>query len=301
MTTDVDAAAETPKPFSASDRSTGQLIDPHGALAAAAAVLLETFGLGEHSEASTAWPVDDGDRAFRVEVTGAFGATLLLAVNDEVAGRLSSDPARLAAGFRAAAEAMVATQVGADADSDTDADPDPDTDTDTSADADVSLSEAELVEADTIRPEMTVEIQDNSRLSAIVGLIQHVIEVADTPADQPGLGGSAESPVGAVDGSDPFVPKVFGAEQHGALVAAGPLSLLQDVDMEVTVELGRTNMPIRELLALQPGMVVEIDRAASAPIDVLVNGRRIACGEVVVIDEEFGIRITEIVTSGDHH
>jgi flagellar motor switch protein FliN/FliY len=57
-------------------------------------------------------------------------------------------------------------------------------------------------------------------------------------------------------------------------------------------------MPIRDLLSLQPGMVVEIDRAAGAPIDVLVNGRRIACGEVVVIDEEFGIRITEIVAGG---
>jgi len=278
-----------PTPSSASDRSTGQLLDPQGALAAAAAVLLETFGLGEQSEASTAWPVDDGDRAFRVEVTGAIEATLLLAVNDEVAGRLSSDPARLAAGFRAAADAMIATQSGAD------------TDTDTGADTDVSLSEAELVEADSIRPEITMEIQDNNRLSAIVGLIPRVVEVAEAPIDQSGLAGLAESSVGAGDGSDPFVPQAFGAEQYGMSIAAGPLSLLQDVDMEVTVELGRTNMPIRELLALQPGMVVEIDRAASAPIDVLVNGRRIARGEVVVIDEEFGIRITEIVTSGDHH
>ena len=279
MTTDVDAPVDMPSP--ASDRSTGQLLDPQGALAAAAAVLLETFGLGEQSEASTAWPVDDGDRAFRVEVTGAIEATLLLAVNDEVAGRLSSDPARLAAGFRAAADAMVATQSGDD--------------------AGVSLSEAELVEAESIRPEITMEIQDNNRLSAIVGLIHRAIEITEAPIDQSGFAGLAESSVGAGDGSDPFVPQAFGAEQYGLSIAAGPLSLLQDVDMEVTVELGRTKMPIRELLALQPGMVVEIDRAASAPIDVLVNGRRIARGEVVVIDEEFGIRITEIVTSGDHH
>jgi flagellar motor switch protein FliN len=83
------------------------------------------------------------------------------------------------------------------------------------------------------------------------------------------------------------------------LVHAGALELLSDVEMEVTVELGRTTMPIRDLLSLQPGMVVEIDRAAGAPIDVLVNGRRIASGEVVVIDEEFGVRITEIVAVGD--
>ena len=289
MTTDVDAPVDMPTPSSASDQSTGWLLDPQGALAAAVAVLLETFGLGEQSEASTAWPVDDGDRAFRVEVTGAIEATLLLAVNDEVAGRLSSDPARLAAGFRAAADAMVATQSG-DGDG-----------TGTGTGTDVSLSEAELVEAESIRPKITMEIQDNNRLSAIVGLIQRVIEVAEAPIDQSGLAGLAESSVVTGDGSDPFVPQAFGAEQFGISIAAGPLSLLQDVDMEVTVELGRTNMPIRELLALQPGMVVEIDRAASAPIDVLVNGRRIARGEVVVIDEEFGIRITEIVTSGNHH
>lgn len=287
MTTDVDAPVDMPTPSSASDQSTGWLLDPQGALAAAVAVLLETFGLGEQSEASTAWPVDDGDRAFRVEVTGAIEATLLLAVNDEVAGRLSSDPARLAAGFRAAADAMVATQSG-DGDG-------------TGTGTDVSLSEAELVEAESIRPKITMEIQDNNRLSAIVGLIPRVIEVAEAPIDQSGLAGLAESSVVTGDGSDPFVPQAFGAEQFGISIAAGPLSLLQDVDMEVTVELGRTNMPIRELLALQPGMVVEIDRAASAPIDVLVNGRRIARGEVVVIDEEFGIRITEIVTSGNHH
>jgi flagellar motor switch protein FliN/FliY len=76
--------------------------------------------------------------------------------------------------------------------------------------------------------------------------------------------------------------------------AATPLTVLNDVVMTVTAELGRTTMPVRELLNLSPGMVVEIDRVAGAPIDLLVNGRRIAVGEVVVIDEEFGIRITEI-------
>lgn len=75
----------------------------------------------------------------------------------------------------------------------------------------------------------------------------------------------------------------------------GPVGRLRDVDMEVTVELGRTRLPIRELLGLQPGMVVEVDRVAGGPIDVLVNGRLIARGEVVVIDDEFGVRITDIV------
>jgi flagellar motor switch protein FliN/FliY len=75
--------------------------------------------------------------------------------------------------------------------------------------------------------------------------------------------------------------------------------LLHDVEMEVTAELGRTRMSVRELLSLAPGAVIELDRAAGGPADLLVNGRLIARGEVVVIDENFGIRITEIVGPSD--
>ena len=75
----------------------------------------------------------------------------------------------------------------------------------------------------------------------------------------------------------------------------GPIELLHDVEMGVTVELGRTRMLVRDILELSPGSVIELDRAAGAPIDVLVNGTLIARGEVVVIDEEFGIRITEVI------
>jgi flagellar motor switch protein FliN/FliY len=72
--------------------------------------------------------------------------------------------------------------------------------------------------------------------------------------------------------------------------------MLHGVDMEVTVELGRTRLTVRELLALSPGQVLELDRAAGSPADLLVNGLLIARGEVVVIDEDFGIRVTEVVT-----
>ena len=79
------------------------------------------------------------------------------------------------------------------------------------------------------------------------------------------------------------------------------LNMLHDVEMAVTVELGRTRMTVREILGLAPGTVVELDRAAGAPVDVVVNGTLIARGEVVVIDEEFGIRVTEIVGNGEDH
>jgi flagellar motor switch protein FliN len=65
--------------------------------------------------------------------------------------------------------------------------------------------------------------------------------------------------------------------------------------MEVTCELGRTRMTVRQLLALSPGHVVELDRLAGSPADLLINGTLLARGEVVVVDESFGLRITEIV------
>jgi flagellar motor switch protein FliN/FliY len=80
-----------------------------------------------------------------------------------------------------------------------------------------------------------------------------------------------------------------------ALAGTDRLDLLGNIEMDVTAELGRTRMPVRQLLALTPGTLVELDKTAGSPIDLLVNGTLIARGEVVVIDEEFGIRISEIV------
>lgn len=82
---------------------------------------------------------------------------------------------------------------------------------------------------------------------------------------------------------------------RSAEAARRGLELLRDVNMEVTARIGSTRMTINELLTLTDGAVVELDRAAGAPADLLVNGHLIARGEVVVIDENFALRITEIV------
>jgi flagellar motor switch protein FliN/FliY len=74
------------------------------------------------------------------------------------------------------------------------------------------------------------------------------------------------------------------------------MRLLYDVEMTLTAEIGRTRLPVRQVLDLVPGSVLELDRAAGAPADLMVNGRLIARGEVVVVDEDYGIRITEIVS-----
>ena len=73
------------------------------------------------------------------------------------------------------------------------------------------------------------------------------------------------------------------------------IGLIRDVPLEVTVELGRTTKSISEILEFSPGTIIELDRIAGEPIDVLVNGKFVAKGEVVVIEESFGVRITEII------
>jgi len=77
------------------------------------------------------------------------------------------------------------------------------------------------------------------------------------------------------------------------------LELLLDVPMEITVELGRSRMTIQELLALSPGSVIELDKLAGEPLDILVNDRLIARGEAVVVNDKFGIRITDIVSRAE--
>ncbi len=73
------------------------------------------------------------------------------------------------------------------------------------------------------------------------------------------------------------------------------LSFLKDLQMNIYIELGRTQMQIKDILELERGYVIELDKLASEPVDVFVNNKKIAEGEVVVIDKHFGIRITSLV------
>lgn len=76
----------------------------------------------------------------------------------------------------------------------------------------------------------------------------------------------------------------------------GNIELLMDVKMPIAIELGRTEMAISEILALGPGSVVELEKLAGEPVDLLVNGKVVARGEVVVVDENFGVRITMLMS-----
>ena len=82
---------------------------------------------------------------------------------------------------------------------------------------------------------------------------------------------------------------------EGAGTAAGRLDMIMDIPVQLTVELGRTKIAIRNLLQLAQGSVIELDRLAGEPMDVLVNGCLIAQGEVVVVNDKFGIRLTDVI------
>jgi flagellar motor switch protein FliN/FliY len=98
-------------------------------------------------------------------------------------------------------------------------------------------------------------------------------------------------------------PAVFGdlnADISGlSPEAAKNLDLVMDIPIQLTVELGRTRMPIRNLLQLAQGSVVELNELAGEPLDVFVNGCLVAQGEVVVVNEKFGIRLTDIITPSE--
>ena len=82
--------------------------------------------------------------------------------------------------------------------------------------------------------------------------------------------------------------------------AGNDINMILDIPVQLTVELGRTRIPIKNILQLAQGSVVELETLAGEPMDVLVNGYLIAQGEVVVVNDKFGIRLTDIVTSSEH-
>lgn len=117
-----------------------------------------------------------------------------------------------------------------------------------------------------------------------------VAELAiDEPADGPKMGPAA------TDLPPLPQPRLTELGEGSKPGESRDLRLLADVQVELAVELGRVKVHLRDLLSLAPGAVLELDRSADAPVDVLVNGCLVARGEVVVIDGEFGVRVTAVV------
>jgi flagellar motor switch protein FliN len=112
----------------------------------------------------------------------------------------------------------------------------------------------------------------------------------NAPAYAGGNGGSAQP---AANVRAPHLPELTASPSGQATYN---IDLLLGVNLQVAVEIGRTTLPIRDVLALTPGSIIELDKLAGEKVDVLINGRPIAQGEVVVVDENFGVRITDVVS-----
>ena len=106
-------------------------------------------------------------------------------------------------------------------------------------------------------------------------------------ADQPGSAGASSSSMGGSPG---------GARASSGQNGVQSLDFILDIPLKVTVELGRSKMAIRDILQLAQGSVVELSKFAGEPLEVLVNDKLIARGEVVVVNEKFGIRLTDIIS-----
>ena len=114
---------------------------------------------------------------------------------------------------------------------------------------------------------------------------------------QPAMGQPMMAPQPMMQQPVNVQPAQFQAFAPGAGPMMQPenIDLIMDVPLDVTVELGRTSKSIQEILDFSPGTIIELNKIAGEPIDVLVNGKYVAKGEVVVIEESFGVRITEII------
>ncbi|HET8594455.1 MAG TPA: flagellar motor switch protein FliN [Intrasporangium sp.] len=142
------------------------------------------------------------------------------------------------------------------------------------------------------------------------GVLSELVE-GDAAGLLSGSGDAAhDGPAAIFEISDGAAPFGWFAVRPGAPGAAAPvagagtsfagrLRRIQDVEMALTVEIGRTRMSVREALSMEPGTVVELDRSAGAPVDVLLNGRRIALGEVVVVDQDYAVRISRILDGAE--
>jgi flagellar motor switch protein FliN/FliY len=105
------------------------------------------------------------------------------------------------------------------------------------------------------------------------------------------------SAASTTDGSVARTPQFTEFEQTMAGTSEVPIGMLLDLTLPISIELGRTTMTVQELLRLGRGAVIQLDRLAGEPIDIFVGDRRFAEGEVVVLGEHFGVRITRIVSA----
>jgi flagellar motor switch protein FliN/FliY len=161
--------------------------------------------------------------------------------------------------------------------------------------------------APTIAPDVSVPLLvDGAVVGAVLLFLAPATESAPAEPEaaapaEPEAAAPAPAPAPAPAAPAPPAPAPPAPAQ--AAPAFNPLSTpkqmdaLAGVQMEVTIEVGRTSLPIGQLLQLQPGQIVELDREVGSPLDMFINGTLLARGEIVVVDDQFGFRVTSVVTT----
>ena len=172
-----------------------------------------------------------------------------------------------------------------------------------------------LIDSDAIK----VAAGDDSPLVSALDIVRPALEAASAAVGAGVLGKSRTEDASALFADEDTVVFALAGDagtagwfavrirEHGTIgngassVASvvGKLSRINNVEMALTVEIGHTRMSVRDVLALEPGGIIELDRSAGAPADVLLNGRLIAHGEVVVVDQDYAVRITQILDVAD--
>jgi flagellar motor switch protein FliN/FliY len=166
-------------------------------------------------------------------------------------------------------------------------------------------------------PELVDEAADSSPVVAVQDVLQPALEAAsdafgagvlddarvedasDLFADADTTVFELAGPTGIAGWFAVRVRRSAGDARGSAGSYAGKLGRISNVEMALTVEIGRTRLPVRDILAMEPGAVIELDRSAGSPADVLLNGRLIAHGEIVVIDQDYAVRITKILDAAE--
>ncbi len=150
--------------------------------------------------------------------------------------------------------------------------------------------------APTIAPDVSVPLLVDG---VLVGAVLLFLAPAEDPVEDPveELAAAPAAPAAApaapaAPAAAPAAPAAF-----SSMGTMKQMDALAGVQMEITIEVGRTSLPIGQLLQLQPGQIVELDREVGSPLDMFINGTLLAHGEIVVVDDQFGFRVTSVVTA----
>lgn len=253
--------------------SDAQNLSADAVLNQVAAVFADALGYDVEPKPSTRWAPSVSTRAFLAEITGTVTGTLVAALDPSEVAKHGDD------GLAAASDAFGAALLSVP-----------------------NLTVLDLSSGDAPVLGSTVSLVEDGVQTAVLGWVSKAAQAADSASEVAPTDQASTSPLQVTLAADlPYPSSAGGFKQFGEVSAnsANPMRLLHDVRMRVTAELGRAELSVRELLGLAPGSVIELDRVAGSPIDVLVNDKLVARGEVVVIDEEFGVRIVEIVTGDE--